>query len=56
MLNPETMIGATKVLLEKGVGKFIKYRVRDTKNLTKFSLKSTCEEVGNFPFDLFFYQ
>ena len=36
MLNFETMIEATKVFLKKGVRKFIKCCVRDTKNLTKF--------------------
>ena len=51
-----TMIEATKVFLKKGVCKFIKYCGRDTKNLTKFSKKNTCEEVRNLPFDLFFYQ
>ena len=39
MLNFETMIEATKVFLKKGVRKFIKCCVRDTKNLTKFSKK-----------------
>ena len=33
MLNPETLIGATKVFFKKEVRKFIEYRVRDTKKL-----------------------
>ena len=50
VLNPETMIEATKVSLKKGVRKFIKYCVTDTKNLTKFSKKKTrAKELGIFP-------
>ena len=44
------MIEATKVFLKKGVRKFIKYCVTDTKNLTKFSKKKTrAKELGIFP-------
>ena len=56
MLNPEAMIEATKVFLKKGVPKFIRYCVTDTKNLTKFSKKKGSEGVSNLPFELFFYQ
>ena len=50
MLNPETMIEATEVFLEKGVRKLIKYFERDTKYVTKFSKKKTrAKELGIFP-------
>ena len=49
MLNPETMIEATELFLKKGVCKFFKYCVRDTKNLTKFSKKTRAKELGIFP-------
>ena len=49
MLNPETMIEATEVFLEKGVHKLIKYFERDTKNVTKFSKKTRAKELGIFP-------
>ena len=43
------MIGATKVFFKNEVRKFIEYRVRDTKNLTRFSKKTPAEELGIFP-------
>ena len=54
MLNRETMIEATEVFLKKGVCKFFKYCVRDTKNLTKFSKKTRAKELGIFHLTYFF--
>ena len=42
------MIEATNVFLTKGVRKFIKYCVRDTKNLAKSSKKTRAKELGIF--------
>ena len=50
------MIEATEVFLKKGVRKFMKHCVKDTKNITKFSKINMCEGVRNLLFDLFFYQ